>query len=163
MTAEASPKVTVAVECWYEYAATVREAIRAGLRRIDRSDDPRWEGELREPPFRGDPRGYLQVAEVTRVDGEAVRKRGICGYAFHMNRAREFMRLFEEAVKAGASKPWDVEHFHRDLREEAKKAQEEGRVRELEMFRDAFLQAVAPVRAASSGSPVIRASDKVSS
>lgn len=142
MTNTATVSATKQIECWFEYAGSVKETLASGLRRIDDPDDPRWDGEIMEKPFGGDPHGYLQVAEVTRVDGEIAKSRGICGYAYHPNRAREFMRLFRERVEKNLDKPWDVDHTNRDLLEQAKLAREEGRDQDLEKLVAALAAAV---------------------
>lgn len=148
MTAVATPKpvrldASKDFECWYEYSTGAKEVLATGHRVIMDADDPRWDGELTEKPFKGDPNGYLGVYEVTRVDGEVVKKRGICGYRYHMNKAREFMRSFQELKAKGSAQPWDQERYFRELTARAGEAKREGRAEELEMLREAFKMAVA--------------------
>lgn len=124
------------VECFYEYSPNLKATLKHGLRRIESSDDPRWEGELTQPPFNGDPRGYLTVAIVTRVDGERVKLEPICGYTYHMNKAREFMASFEQLKAAGAEKPWDVDRTIREILATAEEARKADKAQELEMLKD---------------------------
>lgn len=140
MTTQAHMSKTITrVECWYEYSATTKEAIEKGHRRVDDADDPRWDGEMRQPPFRGGPKGYLQVAEVTRFcddDGvpdmtSILRKKAIKGQFCHMNKAREVIRHFQERQAAGDEKPWDKERFYRDAMAAAEEAERDGRERDL--------------------------------
>lgn len=145
-------QVVTRTECWYEYSATVRETLEQGHRRVDDADDPRWDDEMRNPPFRAGPRGYLQVAEVTRLVGpdgkpdmtDILKKRAIKGSYCHMNKAREVIRLFNEKQAAGDDKPWDHERFYRDAMEKAESAEREGRERDLEIVRDTLRDAVSP-------------------
>lgn len=129
----------IQVEAWFEYDASLKEAMTKGHRRISLPNDPRWEDELMKPPFNGDLQGYLQVAEVTRVDGEIVKARGIKGFVCHMNVAREFLQQFHDLVIAGSESPWDQERSHRDEKERLEKAKREGREEELQVIREALM------------------------
>lgn len=122
------------VEAYFEYSAGIKEVLANGHRRITDPDDLRWENELMQKPFQGDVTGYVNVAEVTRVDGDVVKSVGICGYTMHMNTAREFLRNFKAAQEAGLPKPWDQESFYRDTQKAAEAARAEGRLQDLENF-----------------------------
>jgi hypothetical protein len=91
------------------------------------------------------------------VDGEIVKSRGICGYAYHPNRAREFMRLFCERVEKNLDKPWDVDHTNRDLLEQAKLAREEGRTEDMERL---VVALAAAINKPALPEPPVRASRK---
>lgn len=140
--AEAALKATKEIECFYEYSSGAKEVLATGHRRIDSADDPRWDGELMEKPFSGSPSGYLQVAEVTRVDGEIVKKTGICGFSAHMNRAREFMQTFQDLKAAGSKTPWDQERHFRDILKNAEEAKAAGRSEELAEFAKQIVSAI---------------------
>lgn len=138
------PSASIGVECWFEYAASHRETLESGLRVVvDDPTDERWAGEMTKPPFRAGAEGYLGVYRVTRVDGEAVKKELLVGRHCHKNFAREFMQQFIDAKEAGAEKPWDLEHFHRDRLEQAKAAAKEGRQSDLQDLAAAFRDALA--------------------
>ena len=134
-TQSATMTATKSVECWYEYSPTTKATIQFGLRRIDDPEDPRWEGELMQAPFNGSPQGYLQVATVTRLDGEIIKSAGICGYSYHMNKAREFMREFKNLQAAGSRTPWDQERHYRTAKDDAERLSREGRLEELEILK----------------------------
>lgn len=137
-------RVTDGVEAWFEYSyGYSAAAIRNGLQRVDDPEDPRWDGEFRER--RGGVHGYLQVAHVTRVDGEIVKKKLIRGEHIHMNRAREFLREFKRLKDEGSETPWDQERHFRDMKEQAEKADREGRSRDLEVIAGALKQAIGPL------------------
>lgn len=121
-------------ECWFSYSPSIKETLAKGHRVITDPDDPRWEDELVKPPFNGSPMGYFEICEVTRVDGEVVKKSGKHGGPCHMNRAREQMYLFRDMVKAGASQPWDFDHFYREQMAAAEKAKADGRIDDLKML-----------------------------
>jgi hypothetical protein len=149
-------KTTQELECWYEYAGSVKEVLATGHRRIDDPDDPQWDA-LDKPPFNGSPNGYTQVALVTRVDGEIVRKKGVCGYAFHKNKAQEFIRQFLELKAKGSKTPWDQDRTFRDMIAAAEEAKHAGRLEEITLLGQMLVQALRPPNAGgpvSPGSPV---------
>ncbi len=130
------------VEAAYVYMTrqgTNRERVNL---RINDPDDERWEGALLKAPFNGDPMGALEVAIVTRVDGEIVQSKDIFGGPAHMNVARAFIRQFAAAKAAGADKPWDVERYFRDKKEEEARLKREGRVEELLAMRTLMVEAL---------------------
>ncbi len=110
--------------------------------RIDDPEDVRWEGMLMQTPYNGDPRGSIEVATVTRVDGEIVKQAPIAGGPRHMNVARSFLQQFCAAKSAGAEKPWDLERWYRDRAEEEKRLKREGRAEELLAMRELLVAAV---------------------
>jgi len=137
-TLEASKEV----EAWFEFSASHRETVEKGLRRVDDPDDPRWDDEMKKPPFRAGAEGSLIVAEVTRVDGELVKQKVMTVRYCHANYAREFLIRFRDAKNAGEVKPWDQQRYFRDQIEQAKAAAEEGRAADLEKFQAAIIAAL---------------------
>lgn len=141
-SAEAPLVTTRAVEAVYLVMARVGPTrARVNLRVTD-PEDERWEGEFLRPPFNGDPRGALEVATVTRVDGEVYKSVDICGGPCHLNVARGFLRQFAAAKAAGAAKPWDVEHWYRDQKAETDRLKREGKVEEALLTRQLLIDAL---------------------
>lgn len=144
--------VAVKTQAWFEYAGSHEETRTTGLRMIFDPESDRWEGELMEPPFKGNPQGRLVVAEVTRVNGEILKKRVIKVISgCHMNKARSFMREYYKLDDSGDSAPWDQTRYHRELLESANKAHVEGRKEDLEKMAGLLREALK----APSESPVM--------
>lgn len=154
---------TVAVEAYYEYpqAKGWGATEKLGHNRITDPEDPRWDDELMKAPYKGNPHGYLNVAEVTRVNGEVVRSRGICGYSYHKNKAQEFLREFARLKDSGSKTPWDTERHYRDTIASYEAAKNEGRVADFESLKQALAQAFKTPGVVSPGSPVKQASSVV--
>lgn len=149
-TAVVTPaSATVTKEAWYEYAPSAKAAVAEGLQRIYDPEDPRWAGELMEPPYKGHPQGYLIVAEVTRVNGEIVKTKQLAGYTYHKNKAQEFMRTF---IAEGGEIYQD--HHYRNTMEAAEVARKEGRLADAAALKEALLEATKLPKSVSSGSPV---------
>lgn len=109
------------IEAWFEYTPSFKLSVKEGNKRITDPEDPRWEGELRQAPFRGGCMGYMQIAEVLRAaDGRVLDKTVKWGAHVHANKAREVMRQFHEAKGAGNEKPWDLERHYRNTIEDEK-------------------------------------------
>ncbi len=134
MTTAVAPVARKDIVCTYKYSGGLAETKAKGMREITDPDDPRWEDELMKPPFNGTPQGYLEVEEITRVDGEIVKRRGICGYSYHKNKAREWMYAFVQRQKEGEERPWDVEQHYRIAAAELEKAKNEGRLSDLKLM-----------------------------
>lgn len=138
-----TPSASRQVEAAYVVTYRVGKERKRENREITDPDDARWEGELMESPFNGDPRGAMEVATVLRVDGEVVKKEAIFGGgAWPMNKARNFIREFAVAKAAGSRAPWDQERFYRESKEEAERAKREGRVEELVQMRELLVMAL---------------------
>lgn len=110
--------------------------------RINDPEDPRWDNELLKAPFNGTPSGALEIALVTRVDGEIVQSKDIFGGPAHMNVARSFLRQFAEAKAKGSDRPWDVERYWRDRKDEEARLKREGKVEELLAMRTLMVEAL---------------------
>lgn len=139
-TAPTKLDAQVSVECVYRVKPRGgwKKVAEVGHIVVNSADDPRWDGEFLDPPFNGTPSGCLEVARVTRVGGQIVKTEDIMGGPSHMNVARAFMRQFQANAAAGAEKPWDTEHFHRDQIEQAEKAKREGRTEDLAVIIEAL-------------------------
>lgn len=140
-------RIVEGVEAWFEYSVSTKDTLENGNRVINDPEDERWEGELGKPPFKGGAHGYLNVADVTRVDGDIVKKKLIKGAFVHQNKAREFMREFARLKKAGAPKPWDQEHYFRHQKEMAEKAERDGRAHDLNVITEGLKAALGPLAA----------------
>lgn len=136
------------VEAWYEYTSGVKETLKTGMRVISDPEDERWDDELQKPPFKAGARGYLIVADVTRIDGQIVQMhKQIIGAPAHQNKAREFLREFKRLQEAGSATPWDQERHHRDEKERKEREAREGAKQTNEMLRSLL------VAAAEAGDP----------
>lgn len=177
-TEQAAVRTTVAVEAWYQYAASGKEVVRninegkPPHRIVTDPDDPRWDDEMMKPPFDGQPSGALHCMEVTRLfepggppEGEVVRRKPIEGGPCHKNRAREFLYTFRDLQAKGSKTPWDQERHYRDAKEAHALAASEGRREDMEVFAKLIREALTGPRAVvepqkvSSGSPVVKAGE----
>lgn len=146
-------EVTRGFECYYEVPVTkkTRDGVERSTFRIYDAEDPRWDGALQEAPYKGNPQGYLNVAHVSRLDGEEIVNltRGVKGACMHMNKARGFMRRFAQLKLDGSERPWDQYTQNRDMIAEAKEARETGDKAALEELRDLFGKLTQPTQGAA--------------
>jgi hypothetical protein len=117
MTTSTGIKAGKSIEACFEYSFSLKETVETGNRRIYDPEDERWDDELQKAPFKGCAEGYVRVEEVVRVEGEIVKTKLLKGWYTVANTAREYLRDFHKGLKAGATRPWDTEHFHRDMLE----------------------------------------------
>jgi len=120
---------TTQAECYYEYRRrTWRDQVKLGSFRIEDPDDPRWDGELQQPPYITGAFGYLVDAFITRDDeGNILKEDLVTGGVMHPNVAREKMREFYRRRDVeGVETPWDRDHHYRDQIAEAKAARSSG-------------------------------------